>query len=337
MVRFGTPVTVRSDRTTTGIDAVTRAGHTLSGHVVTTAGKPVPFVCVEAFDLAARTEQVREANQAGHYKLTGLSTGTYAVSFIPCTGRSNPLGEVTARTVHIRAGHPVVTLNAALPVAGAISGTVTSSGQPHLGSVCVAAVSGNLRGNLGAALVSVRIASVGANGQYTISHLSPGVYKVYFDDAFCRFALGSGDQVAPQWFAGKLTESTATKVTVVTAKTTNGVDASLQPFGGITGTVVTTANAPVAGACVVAVPQNTDPDPIGGVPEQTETAISGSTGRYSLIDVPPGQYKVEFTSGCGATGLATQWWDGVTSASQATVVTVQPATTRTGIDATVHH
>ncbi len=331
--RSATPVTVRAGKTTSGINAHLNAGHTLSGRVTNTSGKPVGPVCVTALNLAGLTERFGRTTSPGRYELTGLATGTYAVTFRPCSASEN-LGAVTARRFTIKASHPAVTLNAALPVAGAISGRVTAMGHPHLSPFsCVAAVSDNLRHNLAATLASAATTRVRPNGSYVIPHLAPGVYKLYFNDLFCS---GGQAEFAAQWYHGALTEAAAGKVTVVTGKTTKGVDASLQPFGTISGTVTTTAHAPVTGECVVAMPQNTDPEPLHGVMQPTETAVSADTGSYSLIGLQPGQYKIEFTTGCGDSGFTTQWWDGVSTATSATVVTVPPGADVTGIGAILH-
>ena len=61
-------------------------------------------------------------------------------------------------------------------------------------------------------------------------------------------------------------------------------------------------------------------------------AISRPTG-YSLIDLLPGRYKVEFSSDCGATGYRTQWWHNARSRHAATVINVSAAHTVTRIDA----
>jgi hypothetical protein len=49
----------------------------------------------------------------------------------------------------------------------------------------------------------------------------------------------------------------------------------------------------------------------------------------------PGQYKIEFSTGCGDTGFRTQWWGQASSASSAKVITVGYATIG-GVDATLH-
>jgi len=52
--------------------------------------------------------------------------------------------------------------------------------------------------------------------------------------------------------------------------------------------------------------------------------------------LPPGRYRIEFSTGCGAKGHPTQWWHNAKSASAATVITVKFATI-TDINATLRH
>jgi hypothetical protein len=65
--------------------------------------------------------------------------------------------------------------------------------------------------------------------------------------------------------------------------------------------------------------------------------VTGSDGSYSLVDLMPGKYTVEFSTGCGDSGFTTQWWNDASSASSATVVTVPATATVTAIDATLQH
>jgi len=59
----------------------------------------------------------------------------------------------------------------------------------------------------------------------------------------------------------------------------------------------------------------------------------GTSGGYSIGDLPAGQYRVEFSSGCGAAGYHAQWWKDRPSAQTATTVTVTAGTATTGIGA----
>ncbi len=59
------------------------------------------------------------------------------------------------------------------------------------------------------------------------------------------------------------------------------------------------------------------------------------TGGYALTELVPGQYKVEFSSGCGASGYVRQWWQDASSQVAATVVNVGSAQVVSGISATM--
>jgi hypothetical protein len=82
----------------------------------------------------------------------------------------------------------------------------------------------------------------------------------------------------------------------------------------------------VAGICVTATTA------LSAVPV---VAITQAGGEYSLLGLAPGNYRVEFSSGCGASGYVTQWWNGKASAGAANTVKATAATTTTGINASL--
>jgi hypothetical protein len=61
--------------------------------------------------------------------------------------------------------------------------------------------------------------------------------------------------------------------------------------------------------------------------------VTAADGTYTLVDLPPGHYKVQFSTGCGDSGFATQWWNNAPSAQTATSISVSAAATVTGINA----
>jgi hypothetical protein len=80
------------------------------------------------------------------------------------------------------------------------------------------------------------------------------------------------------------------------------------------------------GICVRAVAASGSAEPV--------IAISRN-GRYQADGLAPGRYKVEFSSGCGLTGYATQWFDGQPTQRAARAVSVVPGSVTTGISATL--
>ena len=141
--------------------------------------------------------------------------------------------------------------------------------------------------------------------------------------------------LASQWYNGQPTQATADTVTVTAGGTTSGIDATLQPFGTITGTVTGPGQTPVSGECVTAIPIGKDF--AGFFPRRAKSRSRRRTGSYSLLDVQPGRYKVKFSTGCGDAGFKTQWWQNAGSAATATVITVGAGAAVTGIDAALTH
>jgi len=210
----------------------------------------------------------------------------------------------------------------------------SSSARPLAGA-CVVVVPVNPNGSYEAAVT-------GDGGTYQVAGLTAGKYLVYFGDPFCPFTglfpgpfgfLFAGANFAPQWYNDQPTRSTATHVTVRVATNKIGIDASLALDGGISGTVTNASHAPVAGECVTAIPVNPTPDPLSGETLGNVIAVTAADGTYALVDLPPGHYKVQFSTGCGDSGFATQWWNNAPSAQTATSISVSAAATVTEINA----
>jgi len=327
---FATPVTVRAGQKTTGIDAVLAIGGTISGKVTGPSGKPADGTCVEAYDRASQSFVPTSTNKAGRYTLDGLSNGRYSVSFSACYSTAPNLSSVTLPgLVRVVAPQAITGVDIKLAAGGSIAGTVTgNSGSPGPDDqACVVAVPTKPEGSYPLVLAD-------ASGRYVMPGLAAGTYQVYLADPLCEFNdLGVPD-LAPQWYDDQPGQATANLVTVSPGHTTNAITATLQPFGGIEGTVTTAAHAGVAGECVTAVPFHATADPVSGLAPPSDIAITRPAGRYRLLDLPPGQYKIEFSTGCGDTGFAAQWWDNATSAKSADTVTVGSATI-TRINATL--
>jgi hypothetical protein len=181
-----------------------------------------------------------------------------------------------------------------------------------------------VRSAVGGYRESEAFGQTGIGGYYRIGNLMPGKYKVDFDPSCVTEA---GGQV-PQWYDRRSSQSTATIVTVAAGRTTRRISATLQQDGSITGTVTGVSRQPLTGICVQAISTASRTPPFLAV-------TTGLSGSYSLGPVNPGRYLVEFSSGCGATGYATQWWRNATTARKATVVTVRAGVTRHGIDASM--
>jgi len=318
---------VRDGRATPRIDAKLAVGGSISGRIVSSTGRGRPKFCVVAFDVATQSLRLSFTDRFGRYKIAGLSTGEYQIFASDCL--SATAASITRPgQVQVRAPQRVTGISVRIPAGGSMSGHVLA-GSPAAGraDVCVIAVPIKSGGSFG-------VTTTNPDGSYQITDLATGKYQVYFADPYCFVA---DDDLAPLWFNGQPTQATANQVAIVAGADTAGVDATLVTTGSISGVVTDLAHAPVGGECVTAVPVSFAPDPLLGITQPPEIAVTSAGGRYSLAGVQPGTYKVKFSVGCGDSGFATQWWHSASSASTATVITVGGGAAVTGIDAALKH
>ena len=315
-VASATPVTIKAGATTGGIDATMRSGGIVTGRVVNASGMPVNDVCVVAYNPNTAQIGFATTGKTGTYTMRGLATGRYTVSFSPCNLGVNLV--TAARHIKVRAPHTTNGVNARLVPGGSASGVITVAGSASpVAYACVEFISAN-PANAGGFGIT------GADGSYRATGIAPGKYQVYVNDPLCGLSVAG---LAPQWYNDQPTQATANKVTITVGHTTTGIDAALQTDGTITGTVRGPSSAALGGVCVTAMPLAA-----GSVPV---VAVSGKSGGFTLTGMLPARYKVEFSSGCGATGYRTQWWQNTGSRQHARPINVAAAQVVTGIDATL--
>jgi len=309
-------VVVRAKHVTPHIDAALIPGGSIAGHV-TSGGKPVRNMCVDAQSITQLAEFGGSvSNRNGYYRITGLNTGDYELYFQPCGNGSNSLAaELGPQLVHVTAPKLTGGVVTDIPVGATISGTVLagSPAAPAAGA-CIEAIQANGAG--------FNESNAALDGTYSITNLPPGDYQVFFGDPTCSY---SDPNLDSQWYQDKTTEPTATLIPITAASTTTLATATLGTDGSISGTVTASGSGPLGGVCVAATETG-----YGNVPVYTVTAANGT---YSVIDLPPANYRVQFSSGCGAAGYKTQWWKDKPTRTLATIITVTAATATTGIGA----
>ncbi len=323
-----TPVTVTAGQTSTGIDATLQPGGAISGTVSVSGGSGLGGICVNAMTPGGQFVTGTQSATNGTYTLAGLPTGSYDVSFQSC-GLASGTGYVTqfyngsatfsnATPVSVTAGQTSSGIDATLQVAGAISGTVSVSGGTGLGGICVNALTSS--GQFVSGTVSVN------GGTYTLSGLASGGYVVEFVSCGTT-ATGTG--YLTQYYNGSSTLSGGATVTVTAGSTTTGIGATMQPGGAISGTVSDSSSTGIGGICVSAMTSATN---------YVTTTLSASNGSYNLSGLPAGSYDVSFQScgsSSGGTGYLTQYYNGSSTFSGATAVSVTAGQTSSGIDATL--
>jgi hypothetical protein len=301
-----------------------RSGVPIAGQV---AGNYVVQAADEGHTISC---QVTAGNGGGTYTISGLANGSYKVGFYPEDEDLNYLyqyynGKPTeAEGIAVSVTAPATTegVNAELHAAGQISGRVTAAAtHAPVASLYVCAEDEEAKfGNC---------ASTNSNGEYTIPALQTGSYTVEFSADF-----GESGYLT-QYFNGKSSAGQAEKVGVTAGTTVAGINAELQSSnqgGQITGVVTNAGAARLQGieVCGYDASEETYFD------NCTET---NSNGEYTLSGLPEGSFEVWFsgdncqTTPCTIQDYTFQYYNGVTSYTEATKVPVLANTTTPGIDA----
>lgn len=314
---YASLVYVSSGMTSSGIDAAMVLAGGLTG-TVTYNGSPVTNMQVSAFDATNGLGWTVPTDASGKYTFSNLPTGSYKVLF-----QGHDLGYVdqwynarqdanTADMVSITPGVVTSGVDAALALAGSVSGTVTDGTNPVANVWVYLIGSGS-----GFILSPSQSAQTDAAGHYSIVGIQPGSYTVNFDG----FALG----YAGQWYNNKLDPSAANPITVTAGVDTTNIDAILVKGGSISGTVTDGTN-PLSGVYVTAYYADTG---------NSVTAVqTDASGNYTITNLGPANYKIYFqdcqfsffTLSCGSTppGYLPNWYGNTSDISTATAVAVNP-------------
>jgi hypothetical protein len=207
-----------------------------------------------------------------------------------------------------------VALLALAPVAvaagtGSIEGTVTESAHKALAnvSVTVYGTDEEIEGT----------ASTNASGEYTVSGLSEGEYKVGFSDQ---------PTYANQYYNKQSSFGAASFVSVTEGSATSGIDAEMLQPGKITGRVTNTSGTPIADVSVDIYDSGFDFEP-------TKFAFTDANGEYTVEGLQEGEYRVGFFPSNPTYIL--QYYNGQTSLTSSTPVLVTAGGVAAGINATL--
>jgi len=257
----------------------------------------------------------------GHYSFDNVVAASYTVSFEPDFGSRYLVqqqwwnGAATAGTatvIVVTDDDAVTGIDATLPLAGVITGTVTSDSGPLFG----ASVSAILEGGQ-----DVAYAPLESDGTFTLSGLAPGSYTVAYTGGF-------GATLAPQWWSGSDTLAGASYFPVALGETVTGKDAVLHAgdgttTGSISGTITNASTG--------------DPVSFGSVSVVTadgahaDFASTDSDGSYTITGIAPGSYALHASPGF-SDNLIDQWWSGAATQDEAQYITVDGGSQLTGYD-----
>src|SRR6202050_2216323 len=134
-----TIISVKAGATTRRIDGKLAVGGVLTGKVTGPSGQPQNNVCVEASS-PARANEEAISSKSGSYRLAGLATGNYSLTFIPCGGGSlkNLARQTRPGLVHVTAPRTTVVPSVRLVAGGEIAGRLVGpEGNAPAGDTCV--------------------------------------------------------------------------------------------------------------------------------------------------------------------------------------------------------
>lgn len=199
---------------------------------------------------------------------------------------------------------------------GQIAGRVTSAAGAALEGVDVCAY-------IREGALHARCAQTNANGEYLISGLAGGEYTVEFAPP-----NESTLDYAAQYYGSKSSPSEAQLVSVTAADTTSEVDAKLEVGSQIKGEVASAEGAKKLAEIEVCASE------AGGSGFGERCALTNANGEYAISGLASGSYQVEFAASSKSTSsYITQYYKGMYSQSEATLVTVSAGHLTSGVDA----
>ncbi len=282
------------------------AGQTANTYTVVSADQGHSISC-----------QVTAGNSGGEYTISGLSTGSYRVEFSSFEGGNflaqwynGASSRGAAALVAVTVPNTASGINATLSAGGLISGRVT------------AAVGGGALANISACAsdegVGGSCATTNSGGEYTIQSLPSGTYNVQFSASGCGES-GCGQQ--------DYLDQSDGGVAVSAGGTTANVNAALAGAGQISGTVTAAAG----GATLANIEVCAEGGGLGSLFGNCASTNAG--GEYTIPGLSSTSYNVKFFRGNEAGDYLPQWYNGKTTAGEATPVAVTAGSTTANIDA----
>jgi protocatechuate 3,4-dioxygenase beta subunit len=279
----GTPVTVLAGQLTSGLVDELPPGGALSGRVTDSAGSGLPNVLVQAFDPSTPEYGpfVALTDQDGSYTVAGLAAGSYQVCFQAETeSGTSPTGYLdecyddqpphtrSETQVPVELGQTSAGINAALAVAGAVTGVVSDPGGAPVSDIEVRMYRASQGAGTG---------RTDSNGSYTIKGLPTGSYTLCLDGSYTVQAS------APYGYTNGCVGGRPATVDVVAGQTSKS-NGTVERAGAVSG-VVTGDGGPVAGVWVSV---------YGSSGNNLTSTSSDGDGSYQLKGLAPGQVSVCF-------------------------------------------
>ncbi len=232
-------VSVTEGNPTSGIDAEMQLPGKITGRVTSSDGVPIANVNIDLYNDSLNSYEpakFAETNANGEYTVEGLAEGEYKIGFSPENSAylsqyyNGQTSLTSANPIFVTAGATTAGINATLVEGGKISGTITDVySHARLAKVGVIASSPGGEGGFG-------FSETNTNGEYTITGLRTGSYKVSFywefsaaEDKACEHAPRCPPKYITQYFNNQPSEATANSVAAAVGTITSGVNAAMVP------------------------------------------------------------------------------------------------------------
>jgi hypothetical protein len=312
-------VTVGEAASLTGVDIALEAGGTLTGIVREPDGTPVQSASVLVIGQNSGVQRFANTAADGAFVMNSLPSDAYAL----LVRRSGFINEYyngktsfsAADFVNVTAPQTTDPVEITLRRGSAISGVVTDA-------VTNTPIAGVFVEALNADGGRVESGFTNAAGEYTLSATLPsGAYFVRFNpddrNASCAYIT--------QYYNDQPGLEGATPITVTAPNPVTGIDAALRAGSQIFGRVT----------------DATSDEPLANITVRVRNAAGASVafGRTTFLGgyitspaLPSGEYTVEFSDN-GQFGYIDAFYAGALSADEATRITLNAPTDRTGIDA----
>ncbi|MDQ1355380.1 MAG: hypothetical protein QG657_5690, partial [Acidobacteriota bacterium] len=308
-------IPVTEGQTTPGVDAQLLTGGSVTGTVTDISDNPIQNVNVNLY-LTSGSYKTAVTNAEGKYEIVGIATGNYKVYFnAASTGYCSEwyidkTTYDTADPVGVTAGQTTAEIDAQLILGGVISGRVADE-------------SGNGIQNVRARLYDsanklVTIVATNSSGNYTLTGILPGSYRVYFDTTYV-----TGNYVA-EYYNDKFILSAADTINIISGQTAT-IDAVLSPGGIISGQVTDTGGNGIANVRVSV--RNAYSN------GQFKYKYTDSSGNYTIQGIPASLCKVYFNTGSTDANYVSEWYNDKTDSTSAQIFTVTPGQAFSGINA----
>lgn len=303
-------VTVSGGDTVEGIDAGLDLGGAIAGRVMHESdGSPLEGVEVTATSTENSSGGTVVTDADGRYRIPALPEGSYIVSFSPVDAAlhqeywDDAYDRDRATPVSVTSGSETDGIDPYLGLSGWITGEVLleADGSPVTGSV---SASDPDRG----VTVNTEIAP---DGSYSLT-VPMGVYVV-------QFSPTDGRGIGEYWEDAQ-TEQDATTIPVAMGQAVDGINASLDSHGVISGSVRTSGR--LSGDAFVEAYRDGE---LAGM------AYTRSDGSYELA-LPGGTYVVRASGNVYDAVYAPEYFDGVAVESLATPVSLTSGGDHAGVD-----